>query len=122
MVGALPKKRHKDHFKKTIKIFNLLSKNLETEAADRDGWRAARIQGTAHFEEETPGLREARRRRNEARKNQSRGEEDPSLVCSDCERRCLSCIDLNSSPDQTGDIASSTATLDYPEQVSKGCP
>ena len=81
-----PKKRYKDHLKKTIKSFNLLLENLETEAADRNGWRAACLRGAAHFEEERSRLREARRRRrrHETRENRSRGDEDPNLVCSDC--------------------------------------
>ena len=90
-----PKKRYKDHLKKTIKSFNLLPENLETEAADRSGWRVACLRGAAHFEEERSRLRKARRRRrHEAREDRSHGVEDPSLVCSDCGRRCLSRIGL----------------------------
>ena len=69
-----PKKRYKDHLKKAMKSFNLLPENLEmeTEAADRSGWRAACFRGAAHFEEERSRLREARRREPKSRERRSK--------------------------------------------------
>ena len=50
------KKHYKDHQEKTMKSFNLLPENLETEAADRNGWRSACLRGISHLKKIDPNL------------------------------------------------------------------
>ena len=66
--GNGPKKRFKDHLKKTLKSFEILPSNIEREATDRAGWRAACAAGATRFEDQRTQSRETRRaRRHDAR-------------------------------------------------------
>ena len=93
-----PKKRYKDHLKKTMKSFNMLPGNLEIGADDRDGWRALVHRGSAYFEEKRTDQREHRRtRRHEMRQTSDHvNQSDPRLRCPECGRQCLSRIGLHS--------------------------
>ena len=94
-----PKKRFKDHFKKNMKSFEILPKNLEEEAIDRNGWRATCARGATHFEAHRSQSREARRvRRHNARDraHEATTGDHASLTCPECGRICLSRIGLYS--------------------------
>lgn len=91
-----PKKRFKDHMKRTMKSFNINPNELEHAAANRNGWRTECHRGAAHFETERT------RRRNERRQRRHEATHQPLLPptldfqCPDCGRRCGSRIGLHS--------------------------
>ena len=91
-----PKKRFKDHLKKTLKSFEILPSNLEREATNRTGWRGACSAGATRFEDQRTQSRETRRaRRHDARDRAHTTTTDhASLTCPECGRRCLSRIGL----------------------------
>ena len=92
-----PKKRYKDHIKKTMKNFGMRSEDLEADAADRSLWRSKCHQGAETFHSNWAQRREIRR----ARRHHVRDlpiEEEPGLVCQypGCGRQCRSRIGLHS--------------------------
>ena len=103
MYGQLPearrnpggqKKRYKDQIKTTMKKCNIVPKDLETNASDRNQWRAICSEGTSHLEEARNLAREERRQR---RHNQNRVlQANPDLTCHLCGKICGSRIGLHS--------------------------
>ena len=92
-----PKKRFKDHLKKTMKSFEILPNSLESEAKDRAGWRAACTAGATHFEDQRTQSRQARRARRHAARDRTQtttASDHASLTCPECGRVCLSRIGL----------------------------
>ena len=92
-----PKKRYKDHIKKTMKNFGMRPEDLEADSADRSQWRAKCYQGATVFQSSWAEMRELRR----ARRHQVRDlphEDQAGLVCQypGCGRQCRSRIGLHS--------------------------
>ena len=85
-------KRYKDKAKRTLKACHMEPKLLETQAADRQEWRALSKAGLALFDEDRiKWLNERRERRH--RVVQPTG---PDFPCPECGRLCQSRIGLSS--------------------------
>ena len=91
-----PKKRFKDHIKRTMKKFNLDPGRLEAAAADRVEWRRSVHGGATHFESERARERTERSRRRHARPTPLPNIPAPDLACPECGRVCGSRIGLQS--------------------------
>ena len=85
-------KRYKDNAKRTLKACHMEPKLLETQAVDRQEWRALSRAGLALFNEDHVNwLNERRERRHGVA--QSTG---PDIPCPECGQLCKSRIGLNS--------------------------
>ena len=92
-----PKKRYKDHIKKTMKNFGMRPELLEEDSEDRSLWRSNCHRGADSFHSNWAQMREVRR----ARRHHVRNlpvEEEPGLMCQypGCGRQCGSRIGLHS--------------------------
>lgn len=91
-----PKKRYKDHIKKTLKNFNIDPYHLESSASDRALWRSACHDGAEHFENERTRKRMEQRERRHQRLQQPVIQLDVGFQCPECGRTCGSRIGLHS--------------------------
>ena len=91
-----PKKRYKDHIKRTMKKFGLDPGRLETLTGDRAQWRRSVHDGATHFESERTRERIERSRRRHARLPPAPNIPAPNLACPECGRICGSRIGLQS--------------------------
>ena len=89
------KKRHKDHIKTVLKKFEIPADMLETYSTDRDDWRARCHEGAVRCEENIMTRMRQRRERRHQLQNQNTITEE-GHDCPICNRRCASCIGLNS--------------------------
>ena len=92
-----PKKRYKDHIKKTMKNFDMRPGDLEAKSLDRTAWRSMCRKGAAYFQRSCADQRELRRaRRHQVRDLTHVGDSCPMFRCPVCERQCRSRIGLHS--------------------------
>ena len=92
-----PKKRYKDHIKKTMKSFGIDPTALESSSSDRNAWRSMCHDGANLFEaNRTEKRREQRLRRHTGERERPQREQNPDHRCPECGRACASAFGLRS--------------------------
>ena len=92
-----PKKRYKDHIKKTMKNFGMRPGDLEANSVDHSAWRSMCCGDAINFQRSWTDQRELRRaRRHRVRDLPHEGDSGPMFQCPDCDCQCCSRIGLHS--------------------------
>ena len=92
-----PKKRYKDHIKKTMKSFGIDPATLESSSSDRSTWRSMCHDGAMTFEaNRAEKRREKRLRRHTGERERQLREPNQDHRCPECGRACASALGLMS--------------------------
>ena len=90
------RKRHKDQLRRQLRAADIHEVDWETQAQDRDNWRAAIKEGVKLFKQNRREVTEGKRRRRKEKKNQPPPSPTTGFPCPRCRRVCKARIGLHS--------------------------